>query len=188
MNSARESAKVLIKAVKKDIKPRDLVARKSIENAVAVIMVMGGSTNAVLHFLAIAHAAGVEWTIDDFERVRQKTPVLCNLKPSGQYLAVDLHLAGGIPQVMKTLLVAGLLRGDCVTISGAGRAGAGTSRLGLLGCQLPRRTFGRTAAARRPGAGAGLRPVDPADGRGVLGAGPDHPQRNAVRTAAPAGA
>jgi len=94
------------------------VTRKSIENAVAVIMATGGSTNAVLHFLAIAHAAGVEWTIDDFERVRVKTPVLCDLKPSGKYLAVDLHRAGGIPQVMKTLLVAGLLHGDCLTISG----------------------------------------------------------------------
>ena len=118
LNSAQESARVLIEAVKKDIKPRDIVTRKSIENAVAVIMATGGSTNAVLHFLAIAHAADVEWTIDDFERVRQKTPVLCNLKPSGDYLAVDLHLAGGIPQVMKMLLVAGLLHGDCITISG----------------------------------------------------------------------
>ena len=118
MNSAAESARVLIEAVKKDIKPRDIVTKKSIENAVAVIMATGGSTNAVLHFLAIAHAAGVAWTIDDFERVRVKTPVLCNLKPSGEYLAVDLHRAGGIPQVMKTLLVAGLLHGDCLTISG----------------------------------------------------------------------
>jgi dihydroxy-acid dehydratase len=118
VNSARESARVLVEAIKKDIKPRDIVTRKSIENAVAVIMATGGSTNAVLHFLAIAHAAGVEWSIDDFERVRQKTPVLCNLKPSGEYLAVDLHQAGGIPQVMKMLLVAGLLHGDCLTISG----------------------------------------------------------------------
>ncbi|MBH1958357.1 MAG: dihydroxy-acid dehydratase [Burkholderiales bacterium] len=118
LNSAKESARVLIEAVKKGIKPRDIVTKKSIENAVAVIMATGGSTNAVLHFLAIAHAAGVEWTIDDFERVRQKTPVLCNLKPSGDYLAVDLHQAGGIPQVMKMLLVAGLLHGDCITISG----------------------------------------------------------------------
>ncbi|HYD76074.1 dihydroxy-acid dehydratase [Ramlibacter sp.] len=117
-NSARESAKVLIEAIRKDIKPRDIVTRKSIENAVAVIMAIGGSTNAVLHFLAIAHAAGVEWTIDDFERVRQKTPVICDLKPSGQYLAVDLHQAGGIPQVMKILLNAGLLHGDCITITG----------------------------------------------------------------------
>ena len=118
MNSAKESAKVLIEAIRMNLKPLDIVNKKSIENAVAVIMATGGSTNAVLHFLAIAHAAGVEWTIDDFERMRQKTPVLCNLKPSGQYLAVDLHRAGGIPQVMKTLLVAGLLHGDCITITG----------------------------------------------------------------------
>ena len=117
-NSAKESAKVLIEAIKKNIKPRDIVTKKAIENAVAVIMATGGSTNAVLHFLAIAHAAEVDWTIDDFERVRVKTPVLCDLKPSGKYLAVDLHKAGGIPQVMKTLLVAGLLHGDCLTISG----------------------------------------------------------------------
>ena len=118
MNSARESAKVLIEAVRMDLKPRDIVTRKSIENAVAVIMATGGSTNAVLHFLAIAHAAEVEWTLEDFERVRQKTPVLCDLKPSGRYLAVDLHRAGGIPQVMKILLNAGLLHGDCITITG----------------------------------------------------------------------
>ncbi|MDI1339051.1 dihydroxy-acid dehydratase [Polaromonas sp.] len=117
-NSAKESAKVLVEAIRKNIKPRDIVTRKSIENAVAVIMATGGSTNAVLHFLAIAHAADVDWTIDDFERVRQKTPVLCDLKPSGQYLAVDLHQAGGIPQVMKMLLKAGLLHGDCLTITG----------------------------------------------------------------------
>ncbi|MDE2092360.1 MAG: dihydroxy-acid dehydratase, partial [Burkholderiales bacterium] len=113
-----EAARVLVEAVKNDLKPRDIVTRKSIENAVAVIMATGGSTNAVLHFLAIAHAAQVEWTIDDFERVRQKVPVLCDLKPSGRYLAVDLHRAGGIPQVMKMLLTAGLLHGDCITITG----------------------------------------------------------------------
>ncbi|MES2281633.1 MAG: dihydroxy-acid dehydratase [Pseudomonadota bacterium] len=117
-NSAKASAKVLIEAIKKDIKPRDIVTRKSIENAVAVIMATGGSTNAVLHFLAIAHAADVEWTIDDFEAVRKKVPVLCDLKPSGKYMAVDLHKAGGIPQVMKMLLNAGLLHGDCLTITG----------------------------------------------------------------------
>ncbi len=116
--SARESARVLIEAVKDDRKPRDIVTREAIENAVAVIMAIGGSTNAVLHFLAIAHAAGVEWTIDDFERVRRKVPVLCDLKPSGRYLAVDLHRAGGIPQVMKLLLDAGVLHGDCMTITG----------------------------------------------------------------------
>ena len=118
MNSAKESAIALIEAVKKDLKPRDIVTREAIENAVTVIMATGGSTNAVLHFLAIAHAAGVEWSIDDFERVRQKVPVICDLKPSGKYLAVDLHRAGGIPQVMKVLLNAGLLHGDCMTITG----------------------------------------------------------------------
>ena len=81
-------------------------------------MATGGSTNAVLHFLAIAHTAGVDWTIDDFERMRNKVPVLCDLKPSGKYLAIDLHHAGGIPQVMKVLLAAGLLHGDCMTITG----------------------------------------------------------------------
>ena len=116
--AAAEAARVLVEAVKTDLKPRDIVTRESIENAVAVIMATGGSTNAVLHFLAIAHAAQVEWTIDDFERVRQKVPVLCDLKPSGKYLAVDLHQAGGIPQVMKMLLNAGLLHGDCITITG----------------------------------------------------------------------
>jgi dihydroxy-acid dehydratase len=117
-NSAKESAKVLLEAIKLDLKPRDIVTKQAIENAVAVIMATGGSTNAVLHFLAIAHAAGVEWSIDDFERIRKKVPVICDLKPSGKYLAVDLHQAGGIPQVMKILLNAGLLHGDCITING----------------------------------------------------------------------
>ncbi len=116
--SAAESARVLVEAVKQNIRPRDIVTRESIENAVAVIMATGGSTNAVLHFLAIAHAAEVEWTIDDFERVRRKVPVLCDLKPSGKYMAIDLHRAGGIPLVMKALLEAGLLHGDCLTITG----------------------------------------------------------------------
>jgi dihydroxy-acid dehydratase len=117
-NSAKAAAKVLIEAIKNDLKPRDIVTKKAIENAVAVIMATGGSTNAVLHFLAIAHAAEVDWTIDDFERMRKKIPVICDLKPSGQFLAVDLHKAGGIPQVMKLLLNAGLLHGDCMTITG----------------------------------------------------------------------
>jgi dihydroxy-acid dehydratase len=112
------AARALVAAVEADLKPRDIVTRKAIENAVAVIMAIGGSTNAVLHFLAIAHAAGVDWTIDDFERVRRKVPVLCDLKPSGRYLAIDLHRAGGIPAVMKVLLDAGLLHGDCMTITG----------------------------------------------------------------------
>ena len=118
IENTRESARVLVEAVKADLKPRDIVTKKAIENAVAVIMATGGSTNAVLHFLAIAHAAEVEWTIDDFERIRKRTPVLCDLKPSGEFLAIDLHRAGGIPQVMKLLLDAGLLHGDCITITG----------------------------------------------------------------------
>jgi dihydroxy-acid dehydratase len=116
--SAAESARVLVQAVRRQIRPRDLITRRSIENAVSVIMATGGSTNAVLHFLAIAHAAEVEWTIDDFERVRRRVPVICDLKPSGRYVATDLHRAGGIPQVMKLLLNAGLLHGDCPTITG----------------------------------------------------------------------
>ncbi|HVW52936.1 MAG TPA: dihydroxy-acid dehydratase [Trinickia sp.] len=116
--SSAESARVLVDAVKRDLKPRDIITRKSIENAVALIMATGGSTNAVLHYLAIAHAAEVEWSIDDFERIRKRVPVICNLKPSGEYVATDLHRAGGIPQVLKILLDAGLLHGDCMTITG----------------------------------------------------------------------
>jgi len=118
IDSASVSASVLVEAVKKGIKPRDIVTRNAIENAVALIMATGGSTNAVLHYLAIAHAAEVEWSLDDFERVRRKVPVICDLKPSGKYMAVDLHQAGGIPQVLKLLLNAGLLHGDCLTVTG----------------------------------------------------------------------
>jgi dihydroxy-acid dehydratase len=118
LENTRESARVLVEAVKADLKPRDIVTREALENAVAVIMATGGSTNAVLHFLAIAHAAQIEWTIDDFERVRRKIPVICDLKPSGKYLAIDLHRAGGIPAVMKVLFDAGLLHGHCMTITG----------------------------------------------------------------------
>ena len=118
VGSAAQSARVLVEAIKRDLKPRDIITRKSIENAVSVLMATGGSTNAVLHFLAIAHAAEVEWTIDDFERIRRKVPVICDLKPSGKYVATDLHKAGGIPQEMKLLLNAGLLHGDCMTITG----------------------------------------------------------------------
>lgn len=118
VTSTEESARVLIEAVRNDLKPRDIITKKSTENAVAVLMATGGSTNAVLHFLAIAKAADVAWSYEDFERVRLRTPVICNLKPSGQYVATDLHDAGGIPQVMKILLDAGLLHGDCITITG----------------------------------------------------------------------
>ncbi|GAB4148563.1 MAG: dihydroxy-acid dehydratase [Cyanobacteria bacterium J069] len=112
------AGKVLVEAIRKNLCPRDIITRQSIENAIAVVMAVGGSTNAVLHFLAIAHSAGVEWTLDDFERIRQRVPVLCDLKPSGRYVATDLHRAGGIPQVMKMLLNHGLLHGDCITITG----------------------------------------------------------------------
>ena len=117
-DSAAASARVLVEAVKRDLKPRDIITRKSIENAVALVMATGGSTNAVLHYLAIAAAASVPWTIDDFERIRKRVPVLCNLKPSGQYVAVDFHRAGGVPQVLKMLLEHGVLHGDCMTITG----------------------------------------------------------------------
>src|SRR5436190_14491102 len=116
--SAAKSMEVLVAAVRKNLKPRDIVTKKSIENAIAVIMATGGSTNGVLHWLAIAHAAGLKWTLDDFERMRKKVPVLCDLKPSGRYVAVDLHSAGGIPQVMKILLANGVLHGGCMTITG----------------------------------------------------------------------
>ncbi|TAK45705.1 MAG: dihydroxy-acid dehydratase, partial [Betaproteobacteria bacterium] len=117
-DSAAESARVLVAAVKANLRPRDIITRKSIENAVALVMATGGSTNAVLHYLAIAHAAGVRWAIDDFERVRRKVPVLCDLKPSGRYVAVDFHRAGGVPQVLRILLEHGVLHGECMTIHG----------------------------------------------------------------------
>jgi dihydroxy-acid dehydratase len=117
-DSAADSARVLVQAIKNNLRPRDIITRKSIENAIALVMATGGSTNAVLHYLAIASAAEVEWSIDDFERVRQRVPVLCDLKPSGRYVAVDFHRAGGVPQVLKMLLEHGLLHGDCMTITG----------------------------------------------------------------------
>jgi dihydroxy-acid dehydratase len=117
-DSAAQSARVLFDAVRNNLKPRDIITRKSIENAIALVMATGGSTNAVLHYLAIARAAGVRWSIDDFERVRRKVPVLCNLKPSGAYVATDFHAAGGVPQVLKMLLDAGLVHGECMTITG----------------------------------------------------------------------
>lgn len=116
--SAAESARVLVEAIKNNLRPRDIITKKSIENAVSVIMAVGGSTNAVLHFLAITSAAEIDWTIDDFERIRKRVPVIVDMKPSGTYLATDLHQAGGIPQVMKILLDGGLLHGECMTITG----------------------------------------------------------------------
>jgi dihydroxy-acid dehydratase len=117
-DSAAESAEVLTAAIEKQILPRDILTRNAFENAIAVVMAVGGSTNAVLHLLAIAHATGVALTIDDFEKIRQRVPVLCDLKPSGRYVATDLHQAGGIPQVMKMLLVHDRLHGDELTITG----------------------------------------------------------------------
>jgi dihydroxy-acid dehydratase len=117
-DSAAESARVLARAVHANLRARDIITRKSIENAIALVMATGGSTNAVLHYLAIAAAAGVRWTIDDFERVRRKVPVLCDLKPSGRFVATDFHAAGGVPQVLKILLEHGLLHGECMTIHG----------------------------------------------------------------------
>jgi len=117
-DSSAQSARALVAAVERDLKPRDIITRQSIENAIALVMATGGSTNAVLHYLAIASAAEVEWSIDDFERVRRKVPVLCDLKPSGKYVAVDFNAAGGVPQVLKMLLDRGLVHGDCMTITG----------------------------------------------------------------------
>ena len=118
LDSLDRAAQVLVKAIELDLKPRDIINRKSLSNAVAIVMATGGSTNAVLHFLAIAKAAGVHWDIDDFERVARRTPVLCDLKPSGRFVAVDFHRAGGVPQVMKMLLDHDRLDGDCMTITG----------------------------------------------------------------------
>ena len=116
--NTREAADALLKLLELDIKPADIITRKSLENAIAVVMAVGGSTNAVLHLLAIAHSMGVPLTIDDFETIRKRVPVFCDLKPSGKYVTVDLHRAGGIPQVMKQLLDAGILHGDCMTCTG----------------------------------------------------------------------
>jgi len=118
VDSTVESARVLLAALRRGLKPSHIIMRESIENAVSLVMAVGGSTNAVLHYLAIAHAARVEWTIEDFERIRRRVPVLCDLKPSGRYVATDLHRAGGIPQVMKILLANGLIDGRCMTITG----------------------------------------------------------------------
>ena len=116
--STGESAKALLKMIEKNILPRNIMTREAFENAIAIVMAVGGSTNAVLHLLAIAHSAEVPLTMDDFEVIRKKIPLFCDLKPSGKYVAIDLHHAGGIPQVMKMMLKAGLLHGDCMTVTG----------------------------------------------------------------------
>ena len=117
-DSAARSAEVLVEAIAKGIRPRDLMTREAFENAISVIMAVGGSTNSVLHLLAVARTAGVPLNIDDFEAIRQRVPVICDLKPSGRYVTVDLHRAGGIPQVMRLLLDAGLLHGESRTVEG----------------------------------------------------------------------
>jgi len=116
--SAARSAQVLVDAVRRDLRPRQILTRKAFENAIAVAMAIGGSTNAVLHLLAIARAAGVSLTLDDFEALRPRVPVLCDLKPSGRFVATDLHRSGGIPQVMKVLLAHGALHGDALSVTG----------------------------------------------------------------------
>ena len=117
-SSARDSASALYSLIEKNILPKDIITRKAFENAITVVMAVGGSTNAALHLLAIAHCMQVELALDDFETIRKKSPHFCNLKPSGDYVAADLHRVGGIPQVMKMLLNAGLLHGDCITVTG----------------------------------------------------------------------
>jgi dihydroxy-acid dehydratase len=118
VESATRSAAAVVQAIRLQLLPRQIMTREAFENAIVVVMAIGGSTNAVLHLLAIAHSMEVPLTIDDFEEIRQRVPVLCDLKPSGRYVATDLHKAGGVPQVMKMLLNHGLLHGDCMTITG----------------------------------------------------------------------
>jgi dihydroxy-acid dehydratase len=118
VESATESGRALLELIRRDLKPRDIMTKEAFENAISVVMAVGGSTNAVLHLLAIAHAAEVDLSIDDFERIRERVPVLAEMKPSGRYVAVHLHQVGGIPLIMKMLLEAGLLHGECLTVTG----------------------------------------------------------------------
>src|SRR5439155_47109 len=124
--SAAQSAAALVEAIRRDLRPRQIMTRQAFENAIAVTMAIGGSTNAVLHLLAIARAAGVPLVLDDFETIRARVPVLCDLKPSGRFVATDLHRAGRIPQLMKILLTHGVLHGDALSVTGRpGAAGRG---------------------------------------------------------------
>ncbi|HTW87231.1 MAG TPA: dihydroxy-acid dehydratase, partial [Candidatus Binataceae bacterium] len=116
--STAESSRVLVEAVRRQLLPRQIMTRQAFENAISVVMAVGGSTNAVLHLIAMAHSAEVPLALDDFEAIRERTPVLCDLKPSGPYVTTELHRAGGIPQVMKILLAHGCLHGDALTITG----------------------------------------------------------------------
>lgn len=117
-NESERIAAAIKKLVELDLKPLDIITKKSLENAVALVNALGGSTNAVLHYLAIAHAAGIEFTLEDFQRVSDRTPLIADLKPSGEYLMEDVHNVGGTPAVMKYLLEKGFLHGDCMTITG----------------------------------------------------------------------
>ncbi|GAA5512966.1 dihydroxy-acid dehydratase [Deinococcus carri] len=116
--SAADSARALLHLIEQDIRPLDILTKEAFENAITVVMAVGGSTNAVLHLMAIAHACDIDLTLEDFERIRERTPIFCDLKPSGKYVATDLHEVGGIPRVMKMLLSAGLLHGGCLTVTG----------------------------------------------------------------------
>ena len=115
---SKEVGKSIEKLIIRDIKPLDIISRKSIHNAISVVIALGGSTNAVLHFLAIARSANIEFNLDDFQKISDKTPYIANLKPSGKYLMEDLHEIGGIPVILKYLLDAGFLHGDCLTVTG----------------------------------------------------------------------
>ncbi|MCB1166947.1 MAG: dihydroxy-acid dehydratase, partial [Leptospiraceae bacterium] len=117
-DSAAASGKLVYELIQKNLRPSDIMTRQAFENAISVVMAMGGSTNAVLHLLAIAHDMKVDLSIDDFERIARKVPHILDMKPSGKYLAIDLHRLGGVPRVMKILLNAGLLHGDCLTCTG----------------------------------------------------------------------
>jgi dihydroxy-acid dehydratase len=117
-NDSRRAGEAVVRLVRDDLRPRDILTRRSFENAIAVVIALGGSTNAVLHLLAIAHDAGVRLTLDDFTRIGRRTPVLADLKPSGRYLMSELVAIGGIQPLMKMLLQGGLLHGDCLTVTG----------------------------------------------------------------------
>ena len=117
-NESERIAAAVKNLLENDIKPLDIITKKSLENAVALVNALGGSTNAVLHYLAIAHAAGIEFTLEDFQRVSDRTPLIADLKPSGEYLMEDVHGVGGTPAVMKYLLDEGYLHGDCLTVTG----------------------------------------------------------------------
>ena len=123
VSSAKEreaflAGKAVVHCIEKNIRPRDIITRKSLENAYTLVLALGGSTNAVLHLMAIAREADVEWTLADFDRLGAKVPHLADLKPGGQYVMFDLYRAGGTPAVLKALLEAGFLHGDCPTVTG----------------------------------------------------------------------